>query len=94
MLSAKRKSVTMRRMEGKAENSIGRRTCSPTSKMITDSVILKANKRSSKNLGSGRIINMMTPTTPSERRMSGCLMNDAGDNSLISDAMRLLPFTV
>jgi hypothetical protein len=55
--------------------------------MITDSVMLKARRRSRKNRGSGRIISMMTPTTPSDTRMSGCLMNDEGDNVFDSDAM-------
>jgi hypothetical protein len=35
----------------------------------------------------------MTPTTPSDMRISGCLMNDEGDNALVSDAMFSLLFT-
>ena len=84
MLRARRSRVTSNRIEGKTENSSGRRTCIPTSKMMMESVILKLSRRSRKKRGKGINITIKMPTTPTDIRMSGCFTSEVVGTEVFS----------
>jgi hypothetical protein len=59
----------------------------PTSRMMMDSVMLKARSRSRKNRGRGINMTIKMPTTPTDIMMSGCLTKEVVETDVFSFAI-------